>query len=71
MLFQLEKIYICSFFKLIQNHFKSYIMQNKGLIKLFAFLFVAVSIYQLSFTYIANKVEEMQQRTQTLIEEII
>ncbi len=33
-------------------------MQNKGLIKLFAFLFVAVSIYQLSFTYIANKVED-------------
>ena len=33
-------------------------MQNKGLIKLFAFLFVAVSIYQLSFTYVANKVEE-------------
>lgn len=33
-------------------------MQNKGLVKLFAFLFVAVSIYQLSFTYIANKVED-------------
>jgi len=32
-------------------------MQNKGIVKLFAFLFVAVSIYQLSFTYIANKVE--------------
>jgi len=33
-------------------------MQNKGIVKLFAFLFVAVSIYQLSFTYIANKVED-------------
>jgi len=33
-------------------------MQNKGIVKLFAFLFVAVSVYQLSFTYIANKVEK-------------
>ena len=33
-------------------------MQNKGIVKLFAFLFVAVSIYQLSFTYIASKVEK-------------
>ena len=32
-------------------------MQNKGLIKLFAFLFGLVSIYQLSFTFITNKVE--------------
>ncbi|MFN2262075.1 MAG: protein translocase subunit SecDF, partial [Psychroflexus sp.] len=32
-------------------------MQNKGLIKLFAILFGLVSIYQLSFTYLANKVE--------------
>ncbi len=32
-------------------------MHNKGLIKLFAILFAAVSIYQLSFTYIANKIE--------------
>ncbi|MEA1785118.1 protein translocase subunit SecDF [Arenibacter sp. GZD96] len=32
-------------------------MQNKGLIKLFAFLFGIVSIYQLSYTFIANKVE--------------
>ncbi|MDO5607392.1 MAG: protein translocase subunit SecDF [Capnocytophaga sp.] len=32
-------------------------MQNKGLIKLFAFLLVAVSIYQLAFTFIANRVE--------------
>ena len=33
-------------------------MQNKGLVKLFAFLFIAVSIYQLSFTFIAGKVED-------------
>lgn len=32
-------------------------MHNKGLIKLFAVLFAVVSIYQLSFTYIANKIE--------------
>jgi SecD/SecF fusion protein len=32
-------------------------MQNKGLIIVFAVLFGLVSIYQLSFTYIANKVE--------------
>ncbi len=32
-------------------------MQNKGLIKLFALLFGLVSIYQLSYTFIANKVE--------------
>lgn len=32
-------------------------MQNKGLIKLFAFLFGLVSIYQLSYTFITNKVE--------------
>ncbi|MFK8265955.1 protein translocase subunit SecDF [Capnocytophaga cynodegmi] len=32
-------------------------MQNKGLIKLFALLFGLVSIFQLSFTYIANRVE--------------
>lgn len=32
-------------------------MHNKGLIKLFAILFAVVSIYQLSFTYIANKIE--------------
>ena len=31
-------------------------MQNKGLIKFFAILFALVSIYQLSFTFIANKV---------------
>ncbi|MFK7812360.1 MAG: protein translocase subunit SecDF [Maribacter sp.] len=33
-------------------------MHNKGLIKLFAFLFALVSIYQLSFTFITNKVED-------------
>ncbi|WP_047416135.1 protein translocase subunit SecDF [Cellulophaga sp. Hel_I_12] len=33
-------------------------MQNKGLIKLFAFLFGLVSIYQLSYTFITNNVEE-------------
>ena len=33
-------------------------MQNKGLIKLFAFLFGIVSIYQLSYTFIASKVEK-------------
>lgn len=33
-------------------------MHNKGLIKLFAFLFGLVSIYQLSFTFITNKVED-------------
>ncbi len=32
-------------------------MQNKGLITVFAILFGLVSIYQLSFTYISNKVE--------------
>jgi SecD/SecF fusion protein len=33
-------------------------MQNKGLIKLFAFLFGLASIYQLSYTYIANNIED-------------
>ncbi|WP_396591906.1 protein translocase subunit SecDF [Allomuricauda sp. R78024] len=32
-------------------------MQNKGLIKLFALLFGLVSIYQLSYTFIASKLE--------------
>ncbi len=32
-------------------------MQNKGLIRLFAILFGLVSLYQLSFTFFANKVE--------------
>ncbi|TCP21893.1 SecD/SecF fusion protein [Tenacibaculum skagerrakense] len=33
-------------------------MQNKGLIRLFAILFGIVSLYQLSFTFFANKVEK-------------
>jgi SecD/SecF fusion protein len=33
-------------------------MQNKGLIKLFAFLFGLVSIYQLSYTFITSSVEK-------------
>ena len=33
-------------------------MQNKGLIKLFAILFGLVSLYQLSFTLIANDVQD-------------
>ncbi|MDN3674133.1 protein translocase subunit SecDF [Flavobacterium branchiarum] len=32
-------------------------MQNKGLIKFFAILFALVSIYQLSFTFVADKVK--------------
>lgn len=36
-------------------------MQNKGLIRVFAILFGLVSIYQLSFTYITNKVEKEAQ----------
>src|SRR5574343_1304454 len=32
-------------------------MQNKGLVKFFAILFALVSIYQLSFTFVANKVK--------------
>ena len=33
-------------------------MQNKGLITVFAILFGLVSLYQLSFTYVTNKVED-------------
>ncbi len=33
-------------------------MQNKGLIRLFAILFGLVSLYQLSFTFFTNKVED-------------
>lgn len=33
-------------------------MQNKGLVKLFALLFGLVSLYQLSFTFLANKAQE-------------
>src|SRR5699024_2189883 len=32
-------------------------MQNKGLVRLFAILFALVSIYQLSFIFVANKIE--------------
>src|SRR5215471_10270095 len=32
-------------------------MQNKGLVKFFAILFALVSIYQLTFTFVANKVK--------------
>ena len=32
-------------------------MQNKGLIKFFAILFALVSIYQLSFTFVSNKIQ--------------
>ncbi len=34
------------------------VMQNKGLVKLFALLFGLVSIYQLSFTFKANQIEK-------------
>jgi len=33
-------------------------MQNKGLVKFFAILFALVSIYQLSFTFVASKVKD-------------
>src|SRR5690606_2304817 len=33
-------------------------MQNKGLIKFFAIILAAVSIYQLSFTFASNKVQD-------------
>ena len=33
-------------------------MQNKGLIKFFAIIFTLVSVYQLSFTFVANGVAE-------------
>jgi len=36
-------------------------MQNKGLIKLFALLFGLVSIYQLSFTFKANQIEDQAE----------
>ncbi len=36
-------------------------MQNKGLVKLFAFLFGIVSIYQLSYTFITSRVEDDAQ----------
>ena len=33
-------------------------MQNRGLVKFFAILFALVSIYQLSFTFVASKIED-------------
>src|SRR5690606_14576033 len=33
-------------------------MQNRGLIKFFAIIFALVCIYQLSFTFVANKIEK-------------
>ena len=43
-------------------------MQNKGLVKLFAILFGLVSIYQLSFSFKANQIED--NATQFAIEKI-
>ena len=37
-------------------------MQNKGLVKLFALLFGLVSIYQLSFTFVANRQEKKAEQ---------
>lgn len=37
-------------------------MQNKGLVKLFAVLFGLVSIYQLSFTFKANQIEDRAEK---------
>ena len=46
-------------------------MQNNGLIKLFAILFGLVSIYQLSFTFIANQKESQAKEyaTQSISED--
>lgn len=52
-----RKSYICSFLKNQKDQNYS-IMQNKGLVKLFALLFGLVSIYQLSFTFKANQIED-------------
>ena len=51
------KNYICSFLNTLNTHR----MQNKGLITVFAILFGLVSLYQLSFTYVANQVEDAAQ----------
>ncbi|SDB67135.1 SecD/SecF fusion protein [Flavobacteriaceae bacterium MAR_2010_188] len=40
-------------------------MQNKGLVKLFAILFGLVSIYQLSFTFKANQIEDRAEAIAT------
>ena len=36
-------------------------MQNKGLVRLFALLFGLVSVYQLSFTFKANQIEDHKE----------
>lgn len=41
-------------------------MQNKGLVKLFAVLFGLVSIYQLSFTFKANQIEDRAEEIAAL-----
>ena len=41
-------------------------MQNKGLVKLFAVLFGLVSIYQLSFTFKANQIEDRAEQIAAL-----
>lgn len=41
-------------------------MQNKGLVMLFAVVFGLVSIYQLSFTFVASNVEEKAQKQAVL-----
>ncbi len=51
-------------------------MQNKGLIKFFAIAFAVVCLYQLSFTYFANKVERdarsyaQSERVQSMAREL-
>ena len=42
-------------------------MQNKGLVKLFALLFGLVSIYQLSFSFKANQIEENAKQGKSII----
>jgi len=45
-------------------------MQNKGLIRFFAIIFALVSIYQLTYTFITNKVEDDAEKyATTLIKE--
>ncbi len=53
--FPLEILYLH-----VQHNFElnDYIMQNKGIVKLFAGLLSLVCLYQLSFTYFAGKVED-------------
>ena len=51
------KNYICTFLNTLNQDR----MQNKGLITVFAILFGLVSLYQLSFTFVANQVEDAAQ----------